>query len=284
MDEDIKGRLLAALADVGAIQKDAKNDHHGYSYLSENAVKEAAHAAQVAHGVMPDAILLDVLKDEWVPGTKNRMRNMVSARVTLHFGEGRYQGAASGVDYDDKALTKAQTGALREAWKGLFTIATGQDPEADNSASVREDAPGLCLPNMKWLDDDAGKPISEVSDSVLTRYAEWQRPKIKDDKFKKKNLALLDAIDAVLASRTAWAFPNGEHKGRKLTDSRIPKAYLSEAAQKASDAGASELASLIESEIERRDGAEEEQQRDPIVAGMAEDQHARNFPAEDVKL
>lgn len=134
---DVLGEnLLQAMACVGYIQKDKRNKHSNYNYLSEEATKKAVQAALLKSGVMPSSIRFETLTDEWLPIGKGK-QNIVKVLVTITFGTSEssgqrtYQGLGAGVDYTDKATMKAQTSALREAWKNVFCIPSGNDPEED---------------------------------------------------------------------------------------------------------------------------------------------------------
>lgn len=132
---DLLQRVALAAGEIGSLEKDRKNLHQGYDYLSENAVKKATRNAMVKHGILPDHILFDVTASEWRRGKQGEL-NHVTMRCRLLWGpltnpHSEVQGYGSGQDYGDKAIMKAQTTALREALKSRFSIATGQDPEAD---------------------------------------------------------------------------------------------------------------------------------------------------------
>lgn len=206
-------RIAAATADVGVLSKDKSNRHDGYDYLSEEAVKRAVQSAIAKHLIAPDSITYEVLSDEWLDGRKAAM-NYVKLRCVLHWGTTRVEGLGCGRDYGDKALMKAQTSALREAWKTRLTIPTGNDPEkADDSTDERhDDAPaqrgkgggGVRLPNMAWLGEHANKPIKDVPSEMLVRYGEWKKGKLDpDSQYHARDVAQLDAIRDLLKARKA---------------------------------------------------------------------------------
>jgi hypothetical protein len=133
-DEGGKERrgLVAAMAEVGAVAKDKTNKHSKYSYQSEEAIKQAVQAALIATSTVPDSITMEILSDDWRDG-KQGQQNIIKVRVSLVFDGRPYQGLGAGIDYGDKALMKAQTAAIREAWKTALCIPTSSlDPENDS--------------------------------------------------------------------------------------------------------------------------------------------------------
>lgn len=129
----IIARLTAAIGSTGTLAKDRRNEHGRYDYLSEEAVKQAAAKACAAHGITPQAIRFEIIESADVPA-KQGTAHRVTMRCTLSWGADVWcEGFGCGVDYGDKAVMKAQTAAIREAWKNRLCIATGADPEADDT-------------------------------------------------------------------------------------------------------------------------------------------------------
>jgi hypothetical protein len=128
-------KLAEAAAAIGRLEKDKRNSHFGYDYLSEEAVKAAANRELTSRGLVPTEVLFEVLRDEQVQ-TKGGTANMVVVRVTIVVDGCRWQGLGAGSDSGDKAVMKAQTTALREAWKAGLIIASGHDPEADEATDT----------------------------------------------------------------------------------------------------------------------------------------------------
>ncbi len=139
---DILKRFAQATASVGVLGKDRTNKHDNYSYLSEEAVKQAAQKAIADFELAPNDIELEIISNDWRVAKSGGEMNYVNVRCILRWtGVGKCEGLGSGRDYGDKALLKAQTAAVREAWKNRFTIPTGMDPEKDDRAPARQDPP-----------------------------------------------------------------------------------------------------------------------------------------------
>lgn len=126
----LSSRFAQAIGALGRLQKDKRNDHARYDYLSEEAVKAAVGKVVAEHDLAPSSITFEILLDEY-RAAKQGEQNIVKVRAVLEWDGARCEGLGCGIDYGDKAILKAQTSAIREAWKNRFIIATGHDPEAD---------------------------------------------------------------------------------------------------------------------------------------------------------
>ena len=250
-------RLARVAALVGVVPKDKTNTHDGYSYQSEAAIKDAVHRACMEVALVPDSVEYEVISDEWVPSRQGAKRNLMKLRCILRVdGKGPFHGLGAGIDYGDKALMKAETSSLREAWKTALTIPSigSPDPEADES-DVNDPAPVQAappapppapqeaappaprpaprrqapaphpaearrepeprrreerggeprLPNMNWLGENAGLPISEASLSILKRYIQWRIERPALPKWQAREQQLLDAVAAEINLRESGA-------------------------------------------------------------------------------
>ncbi len=130
-------KLVRVMGAIGALAKDKTNKHSRYDYMSEEAVKTAAQRAMVEVGVAPTEVIVTILSDVWISG-KQGQQNMIKVEATIHFEDRHFSGLGAGIDYGDKALMKAQTAAIREAYKNAFCIPSGGDPEED-SPNVNEE-------------------------------------------------------------------------------------------------------------------------------------------------
>ncbi len=124
-------RLLTAMESVGRLEKEGSVGNK-YKYITEEQVKVACQKACISAAVMPSGIAIEVISDESV-NIYSKAHNMVKVRAAICFGHGdevrRFEGIGSSADQGDKAYMQAQTGALREAWKNVFIIPSGSDPE-----------------------------------------------------------------------------------------------------------------------------------------------------------
>ena len=139
--------ILKALNDimksVGYVQKNAKNDFHGYRYASEAALLEALRPAMIEHGL----VLIPSISNA---STVDQHGNtLVSVEYTLAHISGEVwpeKITAMGCGNDmaksgkvgDKGVYKAITGANKYLLFKLFQIETGDDPEKEEAAPQKE--------------------------------------------------------------------------------------------------------------------------------------------------
>lgn len=128
--------IAEAAVAIGRLEKDGHNNQGGgYAYLSEKAVKGAVRKHVYGRGMAPD-VRIEIVSDEWHPyGKAGGAANFVKVKCSLDVQDGGVvrhgEGVGAGVDYADKATMKAQTVAVREAWKNLLGITDGGDSEGD---------------------------------------------------------------------------------------------------------------------------------------------------------
>jgi len=123
--------LSETMAEVGYVQKDAKNSFHKYSYASAEAVLKKVNASLSKHGIC--------LRTQYELLRYQEPTTVVRATVTFVKGseEISVQGLGEGSDKGDKSIMKAETAAMKYAYSGAFAISWGDDPEADEETDRR---------------------------------------------------------------------------------------------------------------------------------------------------
>jgi hypothetical protein len=142
---DLVARLSLAMGEVGYVAQTGKADQRmgGYSYASDEDLILAVRPALVKHGIVmiPN---VEPLSTREIKTRNNPMHClMVRYSATLHFGEQWITASTlgEGSDMGDKASYKAQTGALKYLLRGVFLIATGDDPERATQQPVSRETP-----------------------------------------------------------------------------------------------------------------------------------------------
>jgi hypothetical protein len=135
--------LAAKMAEVSRecayVQKTGHNKFHKYNYASAAAVLEKVNESLASRSIacFPSASIVDA-RDH---GDKGSL--LVTVRVAIRLVDGEtgetdsIEGLGSGSDNGDKAVMKATTAATKYAWMVALNIATGDDPEADESTDKR---------------------------------------------------------------------------------------------------------------------------------------------------
>lgn len=145
----INKKFLEVMAACQYIQKKGINASQGnYTYVMAADVLEKVNAALIKQGLI--SLVTPEIIESWeiVTGKGNKMNcRTVKVTVTLmdsETGENlSFTGIGSGMDTGDKAVMKAQTAALKYAWMQSLCIATGDDPEADETVDQETAAPVL---------------------------------------------------------------------------------------------------------------------------------------------
>lgn len=129
-----KQTVRAALAASGPVQKDKKNEHSKYTYLSEAKYKELFTQLLAEHGLE----LTSSCEEEKEIQTNHKSfgcGRVVTWQFTLTDTDtGYYEEShvtAEGWDSGDKAIYKAHTGALKYYLANTFMVASGDDAERD---------------------------------------------------------------------------------------------------------------------------------------------------------
>lgn len=122
------GKLVEVARELDHVEKNGRNDHHGYDYVKAEDVLSAVRAALVER----DVLLVPSSSHARVEGTLV----LVDLLYTFHDAETGETLALPwvGVGFDkggDKAIYKAYTGALKYLFLQTFLIPTGDDPEGD---------------------------------------------------------------------------------------------------------------------------------------------------------
>ncbi len=130
-------KILNVMKACRSLTYDSNNDEVGYKYVSAAKVNAAVNAALVDNGIITCAI--SALKDTCE--FKNEMMATVEVEIRLIDTESEeffmIRGVGQGIDAGDKAVAKAQTMAVKYAWKNSLLIAdTADDPDANLNTQV----------------------------------------------------------------------------------------------------------------------------------------------------
>ncbi len=121
-------KINKVMEEVGAIEKDGRNDFHNYAYLSHAGIMKKLQPALVKAGLViypSDICLL----------SSDNQRVITKQEYTVTDGENsiKIYGIGEGIDKGDKASYKAQTGGHKYALKALLTLPDENDAEGDTS-------------------------------------------------------------------------------------------------------------------------------------------------------
>lgn len=128
-------KILNVMRACRCLTYDSNNDEVGYKYVSAAKVNAAVNAALVENGIA--TVALSTVKK--VVETENgEFLATVEVEIRLIDTESEefllIRGAGQGIDAGDKAVAKAQTMAVKYAWKNSLLIAdSSDDPDANQN-------------------------------------------------------------------------------------------------------------------------------------------------------
>lgn len=128
---NIYSRIAAVQAEAPNIQKKGVNTYHNYKYTREEDILDGIKPVLTKHGLAIIPIGAEHV-NLTLPDSKN-----INLLVTITYliadvvsGESiQVKGFGQGQDNGDKAVYKANTGALKQMLAKTFLISTGDDPE-----------------------------------------------------------------------------------------------------------------------------------------------------------
>lgn len=138
MAEMIYGAINAAMADIGAIQKDKKNKSQGFMYRGVDDVMNALNPAFIEHKIFVATEVLDQRREERKTANNgNLIYSICKVQFTFYSAEDgsniKVVTIGEGMDSGDKATNKAMSVAFKYACFQLFCIPTEEmsDERAD---------------------------------------------------------------------------------------------------------------------------------------------------------
>lgn len=145
-------KILNVMSAVAVIGKDTRNDEVGYNYVSAAKLNAAVSAALRENRVicLPKIIDTDLYEqaEETLATVKleTKLQDVDSDEFFVITTTG------SGIDKGDKAIAKAQTMALKYAWKMALVIAEkGDDPDTNTNTDVYAKTKTSSNVNSVWL-------------------------------------------------------------------------------------------------------------------------------------
>lgn len=131
-------RFVRALRQVSHVPKRGRNEAQGYDYVQERDVVAAVRSSLLEADLLfvPDIVERVYDEVQGRHGVLQRCRLVLACRlVSAATGQTLLEWRAAGeaIDSGDKATAKAVTSAVKYALAKLCLLATGDDPEADET-------------------------------------------------------------------------------------------------------------------------------------------------------
>lgn len=135
----LKEKILNVMKSVAVIKKNAHNDEKDYDFVSVAKLNEEVSTALRENRVicLPTANVIEIQSVQTNGG--NETLATVAVDITLQDVDSdesfTIRGVGSGIDKGDKSVAKAQTMAMKYAWKMAFVIAESNDDPDTNKAN-----------------------------------------------------------------------------------------------------------------------------------------------------
>ena len=142
----LAAKLVKVVQAVGYVQKTGHNRQQNYSYVTEADLADKFRAAMIAAGLalIPNLSSRTDKEITSKQGTIGTFTTVVMEYTLIDSETGcraSFRMGGDGMDYGDKALYKAITGAKKYAMKELAVISTGDDPERDEAEAGKAKSP-----------------------------------------------------------------------------------------------------------------------------------------------
>ncbi len=192
-------KILAVMADVEPLSKDARNDFHKYAYVSDAQVVRSIRNSLISHGL----ILIPDHTNVVLEGDLTRL-SVRYQLIDTDSGETFCSTIVGyGKDSGDKGIYKAMTGAEKYYLTKTFLIPTEDDPEDGKRARRPEE------PKQKAAVPQPAKPDGPSNVLVEELLAKLIEINQGDE----------EAVQEDLKQLTAWKDKNtGEQKWLRITD------------------------------------------------------------------
>ena len=134
------GKLSKIMGEMGSVPKDGFNKFQNYSYVTEDAMNRELRGRLAKVGIFIFESTTGMKVYEVAPTGKGIPQYRTDVTTTHEFFDSEtgashlVESRGSGIDPGDKGIYKSITGAQKYFLYKNFMIATGDDPEVENSA------------------------------------------------------------------------------------------------------------------------------------------------------
>lgn len=167
----LRQKLLDVMKQCAFVGKDGYNKFNKYRYITAAKINDTVNSALVEAGIATTAEseLLDLREVATKEGKAERLAT-VKIKITLYDVDSEdtlvISGVGSGQDVGDKGIAKAQTMAVKYAWKDALLIAdASDDPDSDSNSD--SDGVGEIVPTDRPGGAPAKNPYDKTSNRVV---------------------------------------------------------------------------------------------------------------------
>ena len=134
--KNLAKKMVEVMKACSHVAKNGTNDFHNYKYDKAKDVLEMVNESLTKNGIMT-SVEVEIMDMREVTTSKGNKEILASVKIVITLidsdsGEtAKISGVGSGQDAGDKSLAKAQTQAIKYAYRNSLAIATDDDPEGD---------------------------------------------------------------------------------------------------------------------------------------------------------
>ena len=158
--QKIAKKLIEIMKECRFISKSGVNQSQNYKYTTTADVMEKVNTALTNHGIA-SIVNPEIIEFKEVTTSKGNIANLATVKVTINLIDAEsgetctISGIGSGQDFNDKAIMKAQSAAIKYAYLLSFAIATGDDDSDRRDRNDRNDN------SRKFYCEDCGAIIDQ---------------------------------------------------------------------------------------------------------------------------
>lgn len=195
-------KMLLVMNEVSYMQKNGVNAFLKYHYITDADVMAQFSEAFRKHGIFMFSSMLE-RQSQTYKTRAGKEGFIVTAKIEVRFidvetgQELRGVFFGDGADSDDKAVYKAITGAIKYALLKTFLVATGDDPENDNSVSQsvgQKEYRNTALIERKNIQQTYHRLCETAKKGTNALRSEWDKLSMDEKRELKEGLANLKQL------------------------------------------------------------------------------------------
>ena len=180
--KNLAKKMVEVMKECGHVAKNGTNDFHQYKYDKAADVLEMVNESLTKHGIFStvDVNIKEVREVTTSKGNKEILASVETVVTLIDSDSGetaKISGVGSGQDAGDKSLAKAQTQAIKYAYRNSLAIATDDDPEADTHTDEVMNGNKNSVQKSKPYSKNNSSVCSDCGTSISQKVADYSKAK-----------------------------------------------------------------------------------------------------------
>ena len=180
--KNLAKKMVEVMKECCHVAKNGKNDFHQYNYDKAADVLEMVNESLTKHGIFT-TVEVNIKDTREVTTSKGNKEILASVEIVVTLidsdsGEtAKISGVGSGQDAGDKSLAKAQTQAIKYAYRNSLAIATDDDPEADTHTDEIMNGNKNSAAKSKTYSKNNSSVCADCGTSISQKVADYSKAK-----------------------------------------------------------------------------------------------------------